>query len=62
MYFEEEYDDWDDKRRCDRQRHWYKLKDAFGLLRVYKPSQLKFLEQFISTSPNRINLLREISS
>ncbi len=62
MYFEEEYDDWEDKRLIGRQRCWYKLKDASGILRIYKPSQLKYLEQFISTSSNRINLLREISS
>ncbi|CAF1414688.1 unnamed protein product [Adineta steineri] len=62
VYFEEEYDDWDDKRLINRQRHWYKIKDAFSLLTIYKPSQLKFLEQFISTSPNRINLLHQISS
>lgn len=62
VYVEEEYDDWDDKRLIDRQRHWYKLKDAFSLLRLNKPSQLTFLEQFISTSPNHINLLHQISS
>ncbi|CAF1475994.1 unnamed protein product, partial [Rotaria sordida] len=62
VYVEEEYDDWDDKRLIDQQRHWYKLKDAFSLLRIYKPSQLTFFEKFLSTSPNRINLLHQISS
>ncbi|CAF0883743.1 unnamed protein product [Rotaria sp. Silwood1] len=62
VHVEEEYDDWDDKRLINRQRHWYKLKDAASLLRIYKPSQLTFLEQFISTSPNHINLLHHMSS
>jgi len=62
VYVEEEYDDWDDKRLIGRQRHWYKLKDAFSLLRISKPSQLTYMEQFISTSPNHINLLDQISS
>ena len=62
VHVEEEYDDWDDKKLFDRQRTWYKLKDAFSLLRIYKPSQLTFFEQFISTSPNHMNLLEQISS
>jgi diphosphoinositol-polyphosphate diphosphatase len=62
VFVEEEYDDWDDKRLIDRQRHWYKSKDAFSLLTNSKPSQLTFFEQFISTSPNRINLLHQLSS
>ncbi len=62
VYVEEEYDDWDDKRLIDRQRHWYQLKDAFSLLKIYKPSQLTFFQRFISTSPNHINLLHQISS
>jgi len=62
VYVEEEYDDWDDKRSMDRQRRWYQLKDAISLLRIYKPSQLTFFERFISTSPNHIDLLHQISS
>ncbi|UJR34924.1 hypothetical protein I4U23_027702 [Adineta vaga] len=62
VYFEEEYDDWDDKRLIGRQRNWYHIKDVYSLLTISKPSQIKFLEKFISTSPNRINLLHQISS
>ena len=51
---EAEYDDWDDKRLIGRQRHWYSIEDAFTHLRLHKPSQLTFLEQFIRTSPNQL--------
>ena len=59
---QEEYDDWDDKRLIDRERHWFQLKDAFSLLNIYKPSQLPFLQRFISTSPHQTRLLQQISS
>ena len=59
---QEEYDDWDDKRLIDRERHWFQLKDAFSLLNIYKPSQLLFLQRFISTSPDQTRLLQHISS
>ena len=54
VVLEEEYDDWDDKRLIGRQRHWYSIGDAFNHLRLHKPSQLTFLEQFIRTSPNQM--------
>jgi hypothetical protein len=57
---EQEYDDWDEKRLIGRQRHWYRLEEAFSLLNLYKPSQLCFLERFIFTSPNYINLIHQI--
>lgn len=62
VFVQEEFDDWEDKRLIDRRRHWYQLKDAFAHLTLKKPSQLPFLQRFLSTSPNQTNLLRQISS
>lgn len=62
VHLEEEFEDWDEKRLLGRQRHWYKISHAFKLLRLHRPFQLAFLQEFIFTSPNRHQLMNEIQN
>ncbi|CAF2766934.1 unnamed protein product [Rotaria sp. Silwood2] len=60
VYVEHEYDDWEEKILIGRQRHWFHLNEAFFLLNSYKQSQLSFLQRFILTLPNCIQLVNHI--
>ncbi|CAF3800072.1 unnamed protein product [Adineta steineri] len=62
VYVEHEYDDWEEKRLFDRQRHWFQLKEAFSLLKCYKQSQLEFFQRFLLTSSNYTQLIHQVNN
>ena len=62
VHVEQEYEDWEDKRLINRQRHWYPLDEAISILRRSKPSQIIFLEEFIKTSPTKIKFNYQLTS
>lgn len=60
VYFEEEYDDWEDKRLVNRQRHWYSLNETIDIVQRSKPSQIPFLQKFLQTSPRQSNFHHQL--
>lgn len=61
VYFEEEYDDWEDKRLVNRQRCWYSLNETIRIVSRSKPSQIPFLQKFLQTSPRHSEIHPELS-